>query len=116
VFLHVAEELGEEVLAEILSGQQAFPAVLLPYLTRVDYASDSLLAERWHIAEGVVIDPDRLYGKPILTDWGVATAVLEAAFRANGCSVEAVADWYALPSSAVEQAVMFERALRRDAA
>lgn len=55
----------------------------------------------------VVVDPQCQFGRPIVVEGGVQTAVLADAVKAEG-SMDAVARWYELPRSAVEQAVRFE--------
>lgn len=96
-------------LIEIVSQQHAIPQVLMPYLERVDYDSVSCLARRWNIEESVVIDPGRGLGKPIVRESAMPTAVLAAAYHANGQDADRVADWYGVAPADVEAAVHFER-------
>jgi uncharacterized protein (DUF433 family) len=117
VFVHVADELGhEEYLRELLSRQRAFCEVLLPVLESIDYDSRSLLARRWNIADGVIVDPCRQRGKPIIEAAGIPTAVIAAAFEANGQDVRTVAHWYGIADREVKRAVAFESGLGRSAA
>jgi len=111
VFLHVADDMGEERLRELLSGQHAFPSILLPVLDQVDYDPSSLLARRWNMGSGVTIDPARQYGKPIVESAGIPTSVLAAAFYANEGNAHAVAKWYGVDVGEVRTAVHFEQSL-----
>lgn len=110
VFIHVADELGEdEILKELISKQQAFPKVLLPLLAQVAYDRGSALARSWRIRPGIVIDPGRQYGKPIVSAAAIPTAVLAAAYYANARRTRIVADAYGIRPQHVRLAVGFER-------
>jgi uncharacterized protein (DUF433 family) len=102
------ESQNRSELIEIVGQQHAIPEVLMPYLKRVDYDNVSRLARQWNIGEEVVIDPTRAMGKPIVRASAMPTAVLAAAYRANGQDTERVADWYGVTAADVEAAVRFE--------
>lgn len=109
LFVHLHRESESRVeLIEIVSQQHAIPQVLLPYLKRVDYDSVSRLARQWNISNGIVVDPTRALGKPIVRTSAMPTAILAAAYRANGSDAERVADWYGVAPADVEAAVRFE--------
>ena len=111
VFLGYADEFGEESLKELLTKQHSFPQILRDYLTQIEYEEDTLLAVRWRVGEGVVIDPKRRYGKPIVESCGVPTAILAAAYKANREDSQLVAEWYGVSPPDVEHAVVFEKRL-----
>jgi uncharacterized protein (DUF433 family) len=102
------ESQNRSALIEIVSRQHAIPQVLMPYLRRVDYDTVSRMAGLWNIGDDVVIDPARALGKPIVRASAMPTAVLAAAYRANGQDAERVADWYGVAPADVEAAVRFE--------
>lgn len=108
VFIEWCNDLGDPQLEEVLSGQHAFPEVLRKYLAELDYSPDTDMALRWRIDDGIVLDPERNFGKPIVDEFGIATRVLSAAYAANE-NVELVADLYGVSPLAVHQAVSFER-------
>lgn len=116
VFVHVASQLGDEKLKEVFTNRLAFPQILLPYLKQIDYHAEGLLASRWNICKGVVLDPTRRFGKPILSANGIATSVLAAAYRANGSDADLVADWYGLSVDDVRIATQFEGSFDRKVA
>jgi uncharacterized protein (DUF433 family) len=116
VFLELADEYGESSLKELLTRQQAFPAILQDYLQQIEHDPRTLIATRWHIHEGVVIDPQREFGKPIVDAAGIPTAVIDAAYRANGADRDMVADWYGVSPLDIDTAVVFEKYLGRKAA
>src|SRR5207245_2653193 len=57
VFMRGMDQKGQEELTEVLTKQKVFPQIILPFLKKIDYNAASKLAERWHIAPQVVIDP-----------------------------------------------------------
>lgn len=67
-------------------------------------------AARWYPTKGrkVVVDPARSFGRPVLTDYGVPTETLFAAFKVEG-SIDKVSRWYDVPKPAVRAAIGFER-------
>ncbi len=99
---------GGEERKEVLTRQKVFQRVILPFLKTIDYGPESKLAERWHIAPGVVLDPRICFGTPIVEAVSVPTAILAAAYRANDEDAEAVASWYNVHANHVIAAVQFE--------
>ena len=102
---------GRREMIDVLNRQRVFAEILLPFLKRIDYDAISKLARKWSIADGVVIDPQRCLGKPIVEEIGIKTSILDSAFKANGNDAELVADWYGVLPSHVKAAVDFERSL-----
>lgn len=115
IFLQAIKQIASGKLVDVVQRQHFFPAIL-PFLRRVDYDDQTAFAARWHISEGVVLDPTRRFGKPIVERCGLSTSVLDAAFRANRRDSDRVADWYGIQPIDVECAVGFERRIRRCAA
>jgi uncharacterized protein (DUF433 family) len=73
---------------------------------------DAVVA-RWrpfHGKESIVIDPERAFGKPIVTVYGVPTVALADAVAAEG-SIHRVAYLYEVPGTVVRDAVNFEEYL-----
>lgn len=94
-----------------LTNQQYINAIIMPFLRRVEYDAVTSLARLWHIADGIVIDPNRCFGKPIVDEAGITTRVLASAFDANGRDAQRIADWYGIEPAHVEMAIRFERGL-----
>ena len=109
VFMRGVKAEGREELEEVLTHQRVFPEFLLPFLKRIAYDEVTRLAKRWRIGEGVVIDPTICFGKPIVEAVRIPTAVLAAAYEANGKDAAAVAGWYNVQQCHVLAAVQFER-------
>jgi len=115
VLVSVLDELGNETLRELLTNQQAFAKILKDYLKQVEFDSESLQAIRWHIFKGVVIDPARRFGKPIVEGCCFPTCILASAYQANHKKKRLVADWYGVSQQDVATAVAFEESLIRAA-
>ncbi len=96
------------VVIEPLTSQSYINAVIMPFLEKIEYDHLTNLARLWHIAEGVVVDPARCFGKPIVGEVGMATRVLAAAYEANGRDENRVADWYEIQPNHILAAVRFE--------
>jgi uncharacterized protein (DUF433 family) len=108
VFTRGMDDKGQEELKEVLTLQKVFPQIILPFLKRIDYGEVTELAERWHIARLVVIDPRICFGKPIVEAYSIPTTVLADAYQANGQDAERVADWFNVNAEHVLAAVEFE--------
>jgi uncharacterized protein (DUF433 family) len=108
IFTRQLDDRPLGAVIEPLTDQSYINEVIMPFLERIDYDHLTNLARIWHIAEGVVVDPARCFGKPIVSAVGIATRVLAAAYEANGRDVHHVADWYEIDPSHVESAVRFE--------
>jgi uncharacterized protein (DUF433 family) len=111
VFLRAVDEAGREEIVEALTSRGVFPQIIKPFLKKIDYEQVTALAERWHIADQVVVDPALCFGKPVVEGVGIKTAILAAAYQANGKKAEAVADWYGIHPCHVLAAVTFEKSL-----
>jgi uncharacterized protein (DUF433 family) len=111
IFAELRTRTTEPVVVELVRRQQYFNQVISPYLRGVEFSGDSPV--RWWpmgLHKGVVIDPARAFGQPIVNDRGVPTAVLAEAVRVVG-SVDDVAHWYEVSERSVSQAVEYEKHL-----
>lgn len=116
VFVRVATEVGDTQAIEAINRQHVFEVVILPYLQQIEYSGKSNLAELWRISEGVVIDPRRRFGKPIVDQCGISTSILHASYQANQKNRALVADWFGVDPQDVEVAVAFETRFNRRSA
>lgn len=116
VFVRIAEQTTDDSLIDAIRRQHVFPKVILPSLKRIDYDDDTLLAQRWRVFAGVILDPRLRFGKPIVEQCGMPTSILASAYQANHQDAERVADWYGVSPGAVRLAVSFENGLLRKVA
>lgn len=108
VFAEMAAEDKTLRFKEIVANQYAFKSILSPFLDAVQYTEQTLTAMQWRPYAGVVIDPQRRFGKPIVESAGIPTSILMAAYRANNRDLAAVADWYGVAPHDITTAVEFE--------
>jgi len=102
---------SDPALLDLADNQLAFNKLISPYLRGVEFEHDT--AARWRplgSKKRIVIDPQRSFGQPITDREGVPTAVLAAAFHAEG-SEEAVAKTYRADLRSVRDALEFEQLL-----
>jgi hypothetical protein len=109
VLQRMVDHDGLSELREVISGQKAMPKILERFLSDIEYGDGDKLADRWMIADGVIIDPARNFGKPISLASGVGTFALASAYCANRRDAELVASLFDTSSQAVFAAVDFER-------
>ncbi|MFZ4967293.1 MULTISPECIES: DUF433 domain-containing protein [Pseudomonas] len=111
IFATVLNETGDESLLDLVKKQYAFQQVIKPSLYEgIDYAQEGS-AQRWYPikrSKAIVLDPERNFGKPVVTAAGVDTASIFMAFQAEGQDAKRVAMLYEIPTAAVEAAVSFE--------
>ena len=105
------DEHGAEEIRDALTRQKFFPAVIKPFLKSLDYDQATKLAEKWRIANSVVIDPEICFGQPIAEHAGIPTRILAKAYEANGQDAGFVAHWFDVSTEDVNAAVAFESSL-----
>jgi uncharacterized protein (DUF433 family) len=113
--LRQAEEAGRASgtpsVTDLQTGQMVFKQVVEPTFRDLDVADGSVA--RWRPYKGkpsIVIDPARSFGKPIAADFGVPTAALASAARAED-SPQRVARLFEVPAAVVNDAIAFEQSL-----
>jgi uncharacterized protein (DUF433 family) len=112
IFAELAARSGNRALLDLVRRQYALPGILDPYLYEgLEYQGE--VVRRWFPrppSQRVVIDPELAFGQPVVQPEAVPTAVLAAAFAAEG-SIRLVARWYEVEEQSVEEALDFERRL-----
>lgn len=107
VFLAGLDSKARDEVIEVLTKQRAFPKIILPFLKKLDFDATSRLAMKWHIASGVVLNPQICFGQPIVEASGIPTTLLAKTMRANG-NAKLVADWFGVTPQQVNLASQFE--------
>jgi len=108
ILLREASEHGDDLISDAVSGQHEIPLAIKEFLKAIDYDQATELARRWHIHEGVVIDPSVSLGKPVVEFTGTTTFVVARSYFANSKNPELVADLYGIAPEQVLNAVSFE--------
>lgn len=111
IFAEIQEETGDESLMDIVKKQYVFKQVIGPSLYEgIEYGVNDT-ALRWFPVKNskkIVMDPERNFGKPTLTEFGVSVEAITSAWHAEGEKTRRVASIYNLPISAVEAAIRFD--------
>ncbi|MCP4597728.1 DUF433 domain-containing protein [Neptuniibacter sp.] len=111
IFAQTLEETGDECLMDLVKKQYVFKQVISDSLYAGIEYNDNNLASRWYPTRSrkIVLDPTRSFGKPILTDFGITTETLFAAWKAEDKNYRIVADTYEIPLDQVKAAIGFEQ-------
>lgn len=114
IFAEVVEASGETRMLDPSQGQYVFSTIVTPSLyAGIEYEGD--MARRWYPLgtgrKSVVIDPAIQFGAPIVTETGIPTDTLYAAFQAEGRDREAVARIFDVEVKHVDAAIRFEEKL-----
>jgi uncharacterized protein (DUF433 family) len=111
VFLQTLEQSGDAELLDLKRKQFVLTGVIDRTFKDLDISED--IVARWRPfggKESIVIDPQRAFGQPIASAYGVPTVTLAQAVQAEG-SISRVSDLYEVPASVIRDAVNFERSL-----
>ncbi|MGI9282927.1 MAG: hypothetical protein ACR2PX_25305 [Endozoicomonas sp.] len=113
VFALVTEATGEEGLVDLVKKQNVFNRVIKPSLyTGIEYDSHESSALRWfpvRNSKKIVLDPERSFGKPIITSAGITTETLYQCWLAEDQNHKMVASLYDVDATAVNVAIAFEQ-------
>jgi uncharacterized protein (DUF433 family)/DNA-binding transcriptional MerR regulator len=112
IFLEITDKVHEGKLLDLKRRQNAFHRIVEPSLHDLEFDADVLA--RWYPLgashKSVVVDPQRAFGRPIVSEGGVPTETIARAVQVEG-SAERVAKLYELPIPAVRAAIDFQHQL-----
>jgi uncharacterized protein (DUF433 family) len=111
IFLDSLHRTGESEVLDLKRRQYAIKAMIDRTFKDLDLSDD--IVARWRPFNGkksIVIDPQRVFGQPIATDYGVPTVTLADAVIAEG-SIDRVSYLYEVPAMVIRDAVNFEKSL-----
>jgi uncharacterized protein (DUF433 family) len=112
IFFEITTDVHEGELVDLKRRQNVFHRIVEPSLHDLEFDADVLA--RWFPLgishKSIVVDPNRSFGRPIVSDGGVPTDTIFHAIKAEG-SPERVAKLYEIPLSSVRDAVAFQKQL-----
>jgi uncharacterized protein (DUF433 family) len=111
IFLEITRDLHEGELVDLRRRQGVFHRMVEPRLHDLEFDADVLA--RWSplgSRRSIVVDPSRVFGRPIVANGGVPAETLVAGVEVEG-SAERVARLYEVPLSAVRDALVFHQRL-----
>lgn len=109
IFLEIVRGIDEPELIDLRKRQGVFKRVVEPSLEDLDFGSSG--AERWWLLpkrRTIVADPAISFGQPIIAEFGITTATVRDAVKAEG-SVDRVAKIYEIPAKLIRDAMLYEQ-------
>lgn len=103
-----------ELVEDLRRGQYVFNEVMKPFFHKLEFRGAHEVTRFWPMERksGVVLDPERKFGKPIDAESGVPTrAIYNAVQAGGGQDQKLVARWLGVSPHAVRAAVAFEESL-----
>ncbi len=111
ILMDALENDGELVsLAKRNPGQKVFTEVVRQSLSDLEYDDDYVARWRPAFANHVVIDPTRLFGTPIIDDYGVSTRTIFSEFLVFN-DARYLSKIYEVPLRFINDAIKFEQRL-----
>jgi uncharacterized protein (DUF433 family) len=110
-YIPAGEDSPVRFYQELPRYQLVLDTIAEPFFKMLDYQGEEV-RHFWPLGRerGVVLDPDRSFGKPIDSTSGVPTFVLYQ-MAAAGESLEGIAQWYNVKPDAVKAAIEYELSL-----
>ncbi|MES2001584.1 MAG: hypothetical protein V4444_04645 [Pseudomonadota bacterium] len=108
IFLEITEGVEEPRLIDLKDRQHVFRAFVLPTLSGFEFGQSAV--ERWWLVPNrktIVVDPERSFGQPIISEIGLLTSRAAQEVKAEG-SIDRVARLYGVPARSIRDAVDFE--------
>ncbi len=107
IFDYASASDDDALLTVVRTGQEHLTEVIRGYLKRISYGGDGW-AEQIQLpaytAAGVIVDPDRAFGQPLVIHGGARVEDLVDRFRA-GDSVSDIAEDFGVPQDEVEDVI-----------
>tara|TARA_R110001583_G_scaffold112684_2_gene262470 strand:+ start:65052 stop:65555 length:504 start_codon:yes stop_codon:yes gene_type:complete len=92
------------------AGQKVFTEIVQQSLDDLEYENGSVARWRPTISKGVVLDPRRSFGSPILDDFGISTEMLLSEMEQHN-DISYLSKVYEIPRESIRQAIKFENDL-----
>lgn len=117
ILAEIVTPADDPALLDLVHNQWEFRNVVSPMLyAGIEFNDEQEASRWWPLGErsGVVLDPLRSFGAPIVDEVGIRTDLLAQSARVEG-SQRAAAEVWEVPLHAVRRAVRFERHYERPA-
>ena len=113
IFADIKEKIQDKFFIDLVSKQYELRKVFAHYLIKgIEYSTEDNAIRWWPKGKrrGIVIDPQKSFGQPIIYKNGIPTKILYNSYK-NEESIENVAKWYETDNNSVSIAVDFEKSL-----
>ncbi len=116
ILMEALERDGELVsLSKMRPGQKVWTTIISQSLNDLEYEEGESVRWRPHHTPKVIIDPKRLFGAPVLDDYGIQTSTLFAEYKEFE-DLGYISNIYEIPLQVLRQAIKFEMDLEERAA
>ena len=113
IFAKIAVDDKDASLLDLLKKQYQLAKIIEPILFECIDFDDHNKAEKWWPEgkmKGIVLDPSRNLGQPILNKYNIKTELIYGLYKAKH-SIDEISDWYELDKNAIKTAIGFEESL-----
>jgi len=113
IFAKIALEENDTSLLDLIKQQYQFGRIIEPTLYAcIDFNINNNAEKWWPLGKkgGIVLDPSRNMGQPILHKQNVKTELIYDLYR-NKHSIDEISEWYELDKNAIKTAISFEEGL-----
>ncbi|MHA6265331.1 hypothetical protein ACXYMP_00495 [Aliiroseovarius sp. CAU 1755] len=108
ILMEALEQDGEYVsLSKTKAGQKVFAEIVKQSLVDLEYDGNRPVRWRPRQTKGILLDPTRQFGAPILDEFGISSALLKSEFDQFG-NAKYLSKIYEIPLSLVREAISFE--------
>ena len=110
IFAKIAQEDNDSSLLDLLKSQYQFGKIIEPTLYGcIDFDIYNNAEKWWPQGKkgGIVLDPSRNMGQPILNKYNVRTGLIYELYKTNH-SIEEISEWYELDKNAINTAIGYE--------
>jgi uncharacterized protein (DUF433 family) len=110
IFAEIAQKENISSLLDLINRQYQFEEIIEPILYgHIDFDNLDFAEKWWPMGrdEGIVLDPSRNMGQPILSKYNIKTELIYELYKTNH-SINEISDWYELDKNSIETAINFE--------
>jgi uncharacterized protein (DUF433 family) len=111
IFAEIAKKEKDASLLDLINKQFQLGKIVEPTLyKRIDFDKHDLAEKWWPQGKrgGVVLDPSRNMGQPILSKYNIRTELIYNLYQTKH-DINEISDWYELDKDAIEAAINFEK-------
>ena len=113
ILAKIVQNTNSVDLLDLIKKQYQLVDIVLPTLYEcIDFNNYDIAEKWWPLGKdfGIVVDPERNFGKPIIDDINIGTQLIMDLYS-SGHSKEDIVDWYDIDLKYVNMALQFEKRL-----
>ena len=113
IFANIAKEENDTDILDLIKSQFQFAKIIEPTLfARIEFDNSDNAEKWWPQGKkgGVVLDPSRNMGQPIISKYNIKTELIYELYKTKH-SIDDISDWYELDKNAIKAAICYEEGL-----